>query len=190
MEENTFCLGTDLLIGPGQQNEIMVVLDKKWGEGTLVSRHQDFDEPEVEVVGEVGEGGEHMYVSFKNLSASSVTLKENTVVVQLVPRSHAESLSPLHGKAGEASCHVNQGKKTEGEGDSAGEKRLGNLGLHATGDTKHFRYISSCIFRRPGQLGRSLAHRRKEGEPSSDQLPATLRGEPVSSTAAAWSRPL
>ena len=51
MEDNTYCLGTDLLLGPGQQKDIMVVLDKKWGEDTLVSQHPDFDEPEVEVVG-------------------------------------------------------------------------------------------------------------------------------------------
>ena len=190
MEFNTYCLDSDLLLGPGQQNEIMVVLDKKWGEDTLVSQHPDFDEHDVAVVGEVGEGGEHMYVGFKNLSASPVTLKKNTVVAQLRTRGHVENLSQLHGKAGEASGQVNLGRKTEGEGDSVGEKPSGTPGACATGDFKHLRYISTRIFRRPGQLGRGPAHRRKEGEPSSDQLPATLRGEPVSSPAAAWSRPL
>ena len=184
MEDLTYCLGTDLLLGPGQQKDIMVVLDKKWGEDTLVSQHSDFDEPEVEVVGEVGEEGEHMYVGLKNLSDSPVTLKKNTVVAQLRPRGHVENLSLL-----QASGQANLGRKTEG-GDSVGEKSSGTPGACATGDSKHLRYISSCIFRRPGQLGRGLAHRRKEGEPSSDQLPATLRSEPVSSPVAAWSRPL
>ena len=190
MEENTYCLDSDLLLGPGQQNEIMVVLDKKWGEDTLVSRHHHFDEPEVEVVGEVGEDGEHMYVGLKNLSDSPVTLKKNTVVAQLRPRGHVENLSQLHGKEGEASGQANLGRKTEGEGGSVGEKPSGTPGACATGDSKHLRYISFCIFRRPGQLGRGLAHCRKEEEPSSDQLPATLRGEPVSFPPAAWSRPL
>ena len=190
MEDNTYCLGTDLLLGPGQQKDIMVVLDKKWGEDTLVSQHQDFDEPEVEVVGEVGEGGEHMYVGLKNLSDSPVTLKKNTVVAQLRPRGHVENLSLLHGKAGEASGQANLGRNTEGEGDAVGEKSSGTPGACATGDSKHLRYISSCIFRCYGQLGRGLAHRRQEEEPSSDQLPATLRGKPVSSPAAAWSPPL
>ena len=190
MEDLTYCLGTDLLLGPGQQKDIMVVLDKKWGEDTLVSQHSDFDEPEVEVVGEVGEEGEHMYVGLKNLSDSPVTLKKNTVVAQLRPRGHVENLSLLHGKAGEASGQANLGRNTEGEGDAVGEKSSGTPGACATGDSKHLRYISSCIFRCSGQLGRGLAHRRQEEEPSSDQLPATLRGKPVSSPAAAWSPPL
>ena len=96
MEDNTYCLDSDLLLGPGQQKDIMVVLDKKWGEDTLVSRHQDFDEPEVEVFGEVGEGGAtslgtlvaHSHVSFLLLHFSTSTTKK------LISSTAAASLDP------------------------------------------------------------------------------------------------
>ena len=95
MENTTFCLGTDLSLGPHQEQNIMVSLEGEWLEDTLVSRHPGFDEPNIKLVGEIADGGDHMYVSFKNLSDHPVTIKENTTVVHLHPRSQRDCLPSL-----------------------------------------------------------------------------------------------
>ena len=86
MENNIICLGIDLSLGPHQEEDIRVFLEGEWSEDTVVSLHPSFDQPNIKVVGEVGEGGDHMFVSFKNLSDQHVMIKENTKVVQLQPR--------------------------------------------------------------------------------------------------------
>ena len=95
MENSTYCLGTALSLEPGQEEDILVLLEGEWREDTVVSRHPDFDEPNIKVVGEVAEGGDHMYVSFKNLSDHPVTIKENTTVVQLFPRNQGDCIPSL-----------------------------------------------------------------------------------------------
>ena len=92
MENTTVCLGADLSLGPHQEQDILVSLEGEWLEDTLVSRHPGFDEPNIKLVGEIADGGDHMYVSFKNLSDHPVTIKENTTVVQLHPRSQRDCL--------------------------------------------------------------------------------------------------
>ena len=88
MENNIICLGTDFSLGPHQEEEIRVFLEGEWSEETVVSLHPSFDQPNIKVVGEVGEGGDHMYVSFKNLSDQPVTIKKNTKVLQLSSRTY------------------------------------------------------------------------------------------------------
>ena len=92
MENTTVCLGADLSLGPHQEQDILVSLEGEWLEDTLVSRHPGFDEPNIKLVGEIADGGDHMYVSFKNLSDHPVTIKEDTTVVQLHPRSQRDCL--------------------------------------------------------------------------------------------------
>ena len=114
MENNTICLGTDFSLGPHQEEDIRVLLEGEWREDTVVSLHPGFDQPNVQVVGEVGEGGDHMYVSFKNLSDQPVTIKEHTKVVQLKPRN------------GELSSAHKGGKKVTTEADdTSGDVQLG-----------------------------------------------------------------
>ena len=92
MENSTYCPGKDLCLAPDQEQDILISLEGEWTEDTVVSRHPGFDEPNIKVVGEVADGGDHMYVSFKNLGDHPVTIKENTTVVQLFPRNHGGCL--------------------------------------------------------------------------------------------------
>ena len=122
MENNTICLRTDFSLGPHQEEDVRVLLEGEWKEDTVVSLHPGFDQPNIKVVGEVGEGGDHMYVSFKNLSAQHVKIKENTKVVQLHPRNQ------------EFSSAFENGKKATGEADdTAGGVHLGIHGASVTG---------------------------------------------------------
>ena len=87
-----------------------------------MSQHPSFDQPNIKVVGEVGEGGDHMYVSFKNLSAQPVTIKENTKIVQLHPRNQEFS-----------SAHQDGKRMTREADDTAGGVHLGLHGVPVTG---------------------------------------------------------
>ena len=78
-----FYLEAALHIGPHEEKDVLFCFDKKCSEDSMVSRHPSFKEPEIKVVGEVGDGGDHMYVSFKNLTDRPVTIEKNTAVVQL-----------------------------------------------------------------------------------------------------------
>ena len=69
-----YCLRKDLSLDPDQEEDILVVLEGQWMEDTVVSRHPGFDESNIKVVGELADGGDHMYVSFKNLSKHPVTI--------------------------------------------------------------------------------------------------------------------
>ena len=114
MENSTVCLGTDFSLGPHQEQDIMVSLDGGWTEeDTVVSCHPGFDEPNIKVIGEVAEGGDHMYVSFKNLSDHPVTIKDNTTVVQLHRRSRGDfPLSSPHEDENEMEARqVSQGSR-------------------------------------------------------------------------------
>ena len=122
MENQTICLRTDFSLGPHQEEDVLVFLEGEWREDTLVSQHPSFDQPNIKVVGEVGEGGDHMYVSFKNLSAQPVTIKENTKIVQLHPRNQRIS-----------SAHQDGKRMTREADDTAGGTPLGIHGVSVTG---------------------------------------------------------
>ena len=78
-----FYLETALHLCPHEEKDVLFYFDKKWSEDSMVSRHPCFTDLEIRVVGEVGDGGDHMYVSFKNLTDRPVTIEKNTAVVQL-----------------------------------------------------------------------------------------------------------
>ena len=125
-----------------------------------MSLHPGFDQPNVQVVGEVGEGGDHMYVSFKNLSAQPVTIKEHTKVVQLKPRN------------GELSSAHEGGKKVTTEADgTSGDVHFGIHGVCVTGILVTYivecnRNLSISSFRSVGQLGCGSARERQQGTTS------------------------
>ena len=122
MENSTYCLGTALSLEPGQEEDILFLLEGEWREDTVVSRHPDFDEPNIKVVGEVADEGDHMYVSFKNLSGQPVTIKEHTKVVQLHPKNRGFSSAYEGGK----------NVTTEAD-DTSGDGQLGIHGVCVTG---------------------------------------------------------
>ena len=153
MENSTYCLGRALSLEPDQEEDILVPLEGEWREDTVVSRHPDFDEPNIKVVGEVADGGDHMYVSFKNLSDHPVTIKENTTVVQLHPRSQGDCLpSLLHNHEDGnmmmriRSCQVNQVRG----GFQLGNREVDIAGICMT--DVYLSNISTLLFSSIGQL--------------------------------------
>ena len=100
MENNTICLGIDISLGAHQEEDVRLFLEGEWSEDTVVSRHPGFDDPNIKVVGEIGEGGDHMFVSFKNLSNQPVTIKEKTKVVKLHARNQGGCPHPLTNEDG------------------------------------------------------------------------------------------
>merc|ERR1712107_740480 len=52
------------------------------GESSKIFRHPDYKNLDIEFIsGEVGEGGDHMNITFKNLSNQSVTIKGDAICV-------------------------------------------------------------------------------------------------------------
>ena len=104
MERNSlYSLGMDFTLEGGMEEAVSVDLDGEWGEDTVISRHPGFEEPNlVFLSGEVGDGGDHMNMCFKNISDQPVTIKGSTIVVQLrsrdpldCPTQHLEDNLPL-----------------------------------------------------------------------------------------------
>ena len=149
MENSAYCLGTALSLEPDQEEDILILLEGEWREDTVVFRHPDFDEPNIKVVGEVADGGDHMYVSFKNLSDHPVTIKENTIVVQLHPRSQRDCLPSLP--------HEDENKMRESEVNQVkGGFQLGNREVDIAGicvtDVVYLSDIFTLLFSSTGQL--------------------------------------
>ena len=136
MENDTICLvGTDFSLGPHQEQDILVSLEGEWKEDTVVSRHPGFDEPNIKVVGEVADGGDYMYVSFKNLSDHPVTIKENATVVQLHRRNQGDCLPSLPNEDGNKTTAVqlNQVRMTAEADETAGGILIGTHGDNTAG---------------------------------------------------------
>ena len=145
MENSTYCLGRALSLEPDQEEDILILLEGEWREDTVVSRHPDFDEPNIKVVGEVADGRDHMYVSFKNLSDHPVTIKQNTTVVQLHPSDCLPSL--LHEDGNKIrSCQVNQARG----GFQLGNREVDIAGIFLT--DVYLSNISTLLFSSTGQL--------------------------------------
>ena len=110
-----FYLEAALHLGPHEEKDVLFCFDKKCSEDSMVSRHPCFTDPEIKVVSEVGDGGDHMYVSFKNLTDRPVKIEKNTAVVQL-HRGNQEDCpnSSTDGRLNLVSS--NQGDPVEGSG--------------------------------------------------------------------------
>jgi len=75
-------LATEFTLSPGKEDVVCVDLEGEWSEDSKVSRHPNFDNKSLEFVkGEVGEGGDHMNVTFKNIGEESVTIAGDEVVI-------------------------------------------------------------------------------------------------------------
>ena len=84
-------LGTDFVVEPGMEEDVCVDLEGEGREDSLVSAHPDLDIPNLEFVsGSVGEGGDHVNVTFKNTGEQAVTLDRDRVVLIVREVSEAE----------------------------------------------------------------------------------------------------
>merc|ERR1712129_465420 len=72
----------DFTLEPQQEDVVCVDLEGEWSEQSRVFRHGDFQDGRVAfVVGEVGEGGDHMNITFRNLTDKQVTIAGDLIVV-------------------------------------------------------------------------------------------------------------
>ena len=96
-KNNMYSLGMDFTLDGGMEEAVSVDLEGEWREDTVISRHPGFEEPNlVFLSGEVGDGGDHMNMCFKNISDQPVTIKGSTIVVQLHSRDPVDCPHPQH----------------------------------------------------------------------------------------------
>ena len=82
VRELAFCLGTDFLVEAGRQEDVCVDLEGEWREDSQVCPHPDLDLPSLEFVsGAVGEGGDHVNVTFRNTGEQAVTLARDRIAL-------------------------------------------------------------------------------------------------------------
>ena len=75
-------LESDFTLDPGQEDVVCVDLEGEWSEQSKIFLHPSFKNPDIRYIsGEVGEGGDHMNLTFKNISDKSVTISGDTIVV-------------------------------------------------------------------------------------------------------------
>ena len=87
-------LGTVFELEPGKQEEMCVDLEGEWREDSIVIKHPDLNIDNLELVlGCVGEGGDHVNISFKNTGAEKITIDEDQIVIEVrekLPASNEE----------------------------------------------------------------------------------------------------
>ena len=77
-------LGTEFDLEPGATEDVCVDLDGEWREDSAVTRHPDLDIPGLELVtGAVGEGGDHVNITFKNSSDGKITIDKERVAITI-----------------------------------------------------------------------------------------------------------
>eukprot|EP00092_Neocalanus_flemingeri_P002193 GFUD01002333.1.p1 GENE.GFUD01002333.1~~GFUD01002333.1.p1 ORF type:complete len:1322 (-),score=442.13 GFUD01002333.1:282-4247(-) len=75
-------LGTEFTLEAGTTDVVCVDLEGEWREDSRVGRHPDYDNKSLEFIkGEVGEGGDHLNVTFKNVGKETVTIGPEEVVI-------------------------------------------------------------------------------------------------------------
>ena len=82
--EDRYSLGMNFAVEADTEEEVSVDLEGVWSEDTAVVRFPGFVDPRIVFVyGEVGKGGDHMNMCFKNVSDGPVTIKGDTIVAML-----------------------------------------------------------------------------------------------------------
>merc|ERR1712029_1318698 len=75
-------LESDFTLEAGQEDVVCVDLEGEWSEQSKIFLHPSFKNADIVFIsGEVGEGGDHMNITFKNVSDKSVTISGETIVV-------------------------------------------------------------------------------------------------------------
>ena len=87
--EVSYSLGMNFAVEANTEEEVSVDLEGVWSEDTAVVRFPGFVDPRIVFVyGEVGKGGDHMNMCFKNISDGPVTIKGDTIVAMLQQKEH------------------------------------------------------------------------------------------------------
>merc|ERR1712013_907424 len=64
------------------EDVVCVDLEGEWSESSKIFRHPDFKNKNVEYIGgEVGEGGDHMNLTFRNIGEETVTIPGDKIVI-------------------------------------------------------------------------------------------------------------
>ena len=75
-------LESDFTLDAGQEDVVCVDLEGEWSEQSRIFLHPGYKNTDIQFVsGEVGEGGDHMNITFKNISDHSVTIAGDVTVV-------------------------------------------------------------------------------------------------------------
>ena len=75
-------LEAEFSLDPKQEDVVCVDLEGEWSEQSKIFKHPSFDDTDIKFVsGEVGEGGDHMNLTFRNVSDKSVTIAGDVIVV-------------------------------------------------------------------------------------------------------------
>ena len=81
---DSYSLGMNFAVEANTEEEVSVDLEGVWSEDTAVVRFPGFVDPRIVFVyGEVGKGGDHMNMCFKNISDGPVTINGDTIVAML-----------------------------------------------------------------------------------------------------------
>ena len=214
---NVYNLGMDFTLEGGMEEAVSVDLEGEWGMDTVISRHPGFKEPNlVFVSGEVGDGGDHMNILFKNVSDQPVTIKGSTVVAELRPKNPVDclKLSPtrsqhpgadlelaLHAFYQDPRKESEQKEETQGGATEANQTMVGKtvdtighesrfVGIEEPGDNNvYFSNTYAQIFRRISCLRRGCPCGRR-WRPAPDELAGSLGGESFPGQDSLQSQPL
>jgi len=86
-------LATEFTLSPGKEDVVSVSLEGEWSMDSKVSRHPNFDNKSLEFVkGVVGEGGDTLNVTFKNVGEETVTVGGEEVVIVVTEEKDEESI--------------------------------------------------------------------------------------------------
>jgi len=76
------CLDTEFTLDPGKTDVVCLDLEGKWSLDSKVGIHPSFENKNLELVkGEVGDGGDNLNVTFKNVGDETVTIGEKEVLI-------------------------------------------------------------------------------------------------------------
>merc|ERR1712187_82842 len=81
-QKTSHTLESDFTLEKGQEDVVCVDLEGEWSESSKIFRHPDFKNKNVEYIsGEVGEGGDHMNMTFRNLGEEPDTIPGDKIVI-------------------------------------------------------------------------------------------------------------
>merc|ERR1712217_419365 len=81
-QKTSHTLESDFTLEKGQEDVVCVDLEGEWGESSKIFRHPDFKNENIQyITGEVGEGGDHMNLTFKNLGEETITIPGDKIVI-------------------------------------------------------------------------------------------------------------
>ena len=119
----SYSLGMNFAVEANTEEEVSVDLEGVWSEDTAVVRFPGFVDPRIVFVyGEVGKGGDHMNMCFKNVSDGPVTIKGDTIVAMLQQKEPLNCDSQVSPTTESSSKNLQQ-SETSSEGNKQAKSR-------------------------------------------------------------------